>query len=68
MVGKEFHVPRDRDSGKVGTSTSLNRVGCREQHPNSPLTHFWLDVSHNNKSCCGLHPSKSGYSGFFVFF
>jgi hypothetical protein len=29
--------PRDVDSGKVGTATSLNRVGCGQQHLKSPL-------------------------------
>jgi hypothetical protein len=29
--------PRDVDSGKMGTATSLNRVGCGKQHLKSPL-------------------------------
>jgi hypothetical protein len=61
-------MPRDTDSGKMGTDTSLNRLGCGEQHPNRPLTHFGLDTAHNNKSCCGLQSSKNGSVGFSFFF
>ena len=58
MAGKEFHVPRDRDSGKMGTTTTLNRVGCGEQHHQGPLIKFLLDVAHHKKSCCGQQPAK----------
>jgi hypothetical protein len=68
MAGKEFHVTRDRDSGKMGTATSLNRLGCGEQHRNRPLIQFVLDSAHNNKSCCGLYPSKLGVWGFRIVF
>ena len=67
MAGKKFHVPRDVDSGKMGTATSLNRVVCGEQHHRGPLIKFLLDADHNKKSCCGLQLQKFdlGFSFFF---
>jgi hypothetical protein len=51
-------MSRDADSGKMGTGTSLNRVGYGEQHHRGPLIKFLLDVAHYKKSCCGLQSSK----------
>jgi hypothetical protein len=69
MAGKKFHVLRDRDSGKMGTATSLNRVGCGKQHLKSPL-HGLAVVLHppTTKKGSGQDPPENGYRGFFVFF
>jgi hypothetical protein len=70
MAGQKFHVTRDRDSGKMGTATSLNRVGCGKQHLKSPLHALAvvLQSPTKTKKGNGQPPPENAYGGFFVFF
>jgi hypothetical protein len=62
-------VPRDRDSGKMGTATSLNRVGCGKQHLKSPLHAMSVVRSPQQQKIVADSPvRKMATVGFSFFF
>ncbi len=61
--------PRDRDSGKMGTATSLNRVGCGKQYLKSPLHAMPVVRSpQQQKKVTGSPVRKMATVGFSFFF
>jgi hypothetical protein len=61
--------PRDRDSGKMGTATSLNRVGCGKQYLKSPLNAMLVVRSpRQQKKVTGSPVRKMATVGFSFFF
>jgi hypothetical protein len=53
----------------MGTTTSLNRVGCGKQHLKSPLHSLAVVLQPTTtKKGYGQPRSENGYRGFFFFF
>ena len=57
-----------KNSGKMGTATSSNSMGCQQQYSTAHYVHIMPGAAHNNKNLRGLHSYFRNPYGFFVFF